>query len=112
MKQKHLPKHFFLKHFARNLLFGIAFTLLILLIGMLGFKFFEKTEWLNAYVNSAMIISGVGTLDNPKTEAGKLFVGTYSIIGGGSFLLIVAAIFSPIFHWLFRQVQVEDREHF
>lgn len=112
------PKHdlshvkVFLHHFVRNLAFGFAMLLIILIVGMWGYHHFEKTSWLDSYTNAAMIVSGVGTLNNPQTSDGKFFVATYSIIGGGSFLLVVAVVFAPIFHWLFRQVKVEDREHF
>lgn len=102
----------FLKHFARNLVIGFLLTVFILSIGMLGWRRIEKNNWVDAYANSAMIISGVGTLTNPTTTEGKLFVATFSLFGGGSFLLILGVIFSPIFHWMGRQVKVEDREHF
>jgi hypothetical protein len=111
-KSSPLRSRRFLPHFARNLTLGFIITVIILLIGIAGYRYFEKTAWLEAYVNSAMIISGVGTLTNPQTDEGKLFVGTYSMIGSAVFIIVVAVIFSPIFHWLFRQVQVEDREHF
>ncbi len=105
------PLRIFLKHFVRNLVIGFASMVVILLIGMIGYRYFEHSDWVDNYANAAMIISGVGTLSDPKTEEGKIFVGTYSIFGGASFLLVVAVVFSPIFHWLFRQVKVEDREH-
>jgi hypothetical protein len=106
------PTRDFSKHFIRNILLGFPTLLIILLIGIIGYRYFENVEWVDSYANSAMIISGVGTLTNPKTIEGKLFVATYSIFGGASFLLVVAVVFSPIFHWVFRQVKVEDREHF
>lgn len=102
----------FLRHFFRNLVLGFITLVLILLIGILGYSYFEKTDWVESYANAAMIVSGVGTLTNPHTEMGKLFVATYSIFGSGAYLLVVAVVFSPIFHWVFRQVKVEDREHF
>lgn len=115
---KNLPKpdplhpKSFLKHFLRNLFLGLSTMLIILSVGIIGFRYFEKTDWVDCYANAAMIVSGVGTLTNPQTTEGKLFIGTYSIFGGASFLLVVAVVFSPIFHWLFRQVKVEDRDHF
>lgn len=108
----HTPAHVFFKHFIRNLTLGFSALLIILLIGMWGCHHFEHTDWLDSYANAAMIVSGVGTLNNPQTQAGKFFTATYSIFGGASFLLVVAVVFAPIFHWLFRQVKVEDREHF
>lgn len=102
----------FLKHFFRNLILGSAFLIIILLIGIMGTHFFEKSEWIDSYANAAMIVSGVGVMKNPETFGGKIFIATYSIIGGASFLLIVAVVFAPIFHWAFRKINIEDREHF
>ena len=110
-KNKHHSNDF-LHHFIRNLVLGFIALLVILIIGILGGHYFEKTNWIDSFVNASMIVSGVGTLNNPKTESGKIFIALYSIFGGASFLLVVAVVFAPIFHWLFRQVKVEDREHF
>lgn len=102
---------FFFKHFARNLLVGFVITTVLLVIGMIGFCYFEKTEWIDAYADVTMIISGVGILNEPKTSAGKIFVGTYSLLGAGLYLIAVGIAFAPVFHWLFRHMHVEDREH-
>jgi len=42
----------------------------------------------DAYVNAAMILSGMGPLGELKTTAGKLFAGSYAIFSG---LVIVIA---------------------
>lgn len=111
-KTKHSDHLFFIHHFIRNLTLGFSVLVIILLVGMIGFHHFEKLDWVDSYTNAAMIASGVGAINNPQTEKGKIFVGTYSIMGGASFILIVAIVFAPIFHYLFRKVKVEDREHF
>lgn len=115
IKEPKLPDssiHLFLKHFIRNLIIGFSALVVILMVGMLGYHHFEHADLLDSYANAAMIVSGVGTLNNPQTSEGKLFIATYSILGGASFLLVVAVVFASIFHWLFRQVKVEDREYF
>ncbi len=110
-QHEHTAAYFFL-HFLRNLVIGFIILAIILGVGTIGYHHFEKTDWLDSYVNASMIVSGVGTLNDPHTRDGKIFVSIYSLIGGGGFILILAIIFSPIFHWLFRQLKVEDREHF
>lgn len=102
---------FFFKHFARNFLAALILTSILLAIGMIGFRYFENNEWVDAYANVTMIISGVGTLTMPKTTAGKLFAGTYSLLGAGIYIVTLGIVFAPVFHWLFRQMQVEDRDH-
>jgi hypothetical protein len=102
----------FLHHFFRNLVIGTTVLFSILLIGIIGYRHFEQTNWIDSYANAALIVSGVGQLSEPKTDQGKLFIATYSLLGGASFLLVVGIVFAPIFHWVFRQVKVEDRDHF
>jgi hypothetical protein len=112
LKSEHPTATNFFHHFIRNLIFGFSVLLVILIIGILGNHYFEKANWTDSFTNAAMIVSGVGTLEDPRTDLGKIFIGVYSILGGASFLLVIAVVFAPIFHWLFRQVNVEDREHF
>lgn len=112
LENDHPTANIFFHHFIRNIVLGFNVLLVILIIGILGGHYFENTNFIDSFTNAAMIVSGVGTLDNPRTDSGKIFIALYSILGGASFLLVVAVVFSPIFHWLFRQVKVEDREHF
>ena len=49
---------------------------------------FEDMSLADAYVNVAMIASGMGPLGELKTTAGKLFAGSYAIFSG---LVIVIA---------------------
>lgn len=103
---------FFFNHFIRNLVLGANIMLFIVLVGIFGYHYLEDTSWTDSFTNAAMMVSGVGILTFPKTEEGKLFVGIYSVLGGATYLLIVGVIFSPIFHWLSRQIKIEDREQF
>src|SRR5947208_1441065 len=58
-----------------------------LLAGMAGYHWLEGLPWIDAYANAAMILSGMGPLDAPKTSAGKLFAGTYALYSGLALIL-------------------------
>ncbi len=109
LKNEPLSLKFFFHHFIRNLVLGLSIMFVLLLVGMVGTRYFENANWVDSFTNAAMIVSGVGTLDNPQTNAGKIFIAVYSIVGGASFILVIAIVFTPIFHWLSRQVKVEDK---
>lgn len=108
--QKIAPKHAFVKRLLRNLAIGIFVTFLSLFIGMLGYWHFEKMDWVDAYVNAAMILSGMGPLGELKSEGGKLFAGTYALFSGIIFLVIVGIIFIPVFHRFFHQFHIEEKK--
>jgi hypothetical protein len=88
--------------FARRLLFsttaGLAIIALSLGVGMWGYHHFEDMSWLDAFVNAAMILSGMGPLAPLATEAGKLFAGFYAIYSGLAVILIAGIIFAPVVH--------------
>ena len=102
------PPTVFLKKVGRNLFFGILMILFSLGIGMFGYHHFEKMNLVDAYVNAAMILSGMGPVDTLKTVEGKLFAGSYALFSGIVFLVIVAIIFAPIFHRFFHRLHMED----
>ena len=50
--------------------------------GMAGYAYFEGMSVTDAYVNAAMILSGMGPVSELKTGAGKIFAGSYAILSG------------------------------
>ena len=80
-----------------------------LFLGMTGYHFFEGLGWVDAYVNAAMILSGMGPLDPIKTTAGKLFAGTYAIFSGVAFLTTIGFLLAPIAHRLLHKFHFDSK---
>ncbi|MCE5316686.1 MAG: hypothetical protein LLG04_04905 [Parachlamydia sp.] len=102
------PSNLFLKRMTRNLITGLTMILISLGIGMTGYHHFEKMSWMDAYVNAAMILSGMGPVSPLQTDMGKLFAGTYALFSGILFLVIIALIFGPLVHRFFHKMHLED----
>ncbi len=88
--------------FARRL-FTHALVALGLLVaslgaGMLGYAEFEHLSWIDAFLNASMLLGGMGPVNTPQTEAGKLFAGLYALYAGLVFIAIAALLLTPIFH--------------
>lgn len=88
--------------FAKRLLIhgSLAACLLLgsLAAGMLGYVYFEKLSWIDAFLNSAMLLGGMGPVNAPATPGGKLFAGLYALYAGLVFIVTAALIFTPIVH--------------
>ena len=61
----------------------------------------------DAYVNAAMILSGMGPVGELKTTAGKIFAGSYAIFSGLVIVLAAGFILAPIFHRVLHRFHVE-----
>lgn len=88
---------------------GLLAIALALLIGMLGYHYFEKMTWVDAFVNAAMILSGMGPMGTLSTSAGKIFAGFYALFSGLMFILIIGLIFAPVFHRFFHKFHLESK---
>ena len=106
LKSKPLPSPEFAKRLAVHLAAALAFLTASLGIGMLGYIAFEQLAPIDAFLNAAMLLGGMGPVDAPKTAAGKLFAGTYALYAGLVFIVTAALVFTPVahrilhrFHW-------------
>jgi hypothetical protein len=92
---------------------GVAIGLWVVLtgiglaIGIAGYAEFEGMSFVDAYVNAAMILSGMGPLGELKTTAGKVFAGSYAILSGLIIVIATGFILAPIFHRILHRFHVE-----
>lgn len=102
-----LPLSKFLYHLLLSVLFGVVTIMIALFIGMAGYHFFEKMSWVDAFVNAAMILSGMGPLTPLNSSAGKIFAGFYALFSGLGFIVIIGVIFAPIIHRFFHKMHLD-----
>jgi hypothetical protein len=90
------------KRFLKRMLLhaAAAFTLLFLslILGMAGYEYYEQLSWRSAFLNTAMLLGGMGPVDAPVTNGGKLFAGFYALYAGLVFLIVAGLILAPIVH--------------
>jgi hypothetical protein len=99
-RERPLPRARFVQRLAFHLALAVALLALSLAIGMVGYVAFEKLSWMDAFLNSAMLLGGMGPVDPPKTSGGKLFAGLYALYAGLVFIATAALLFTPILHRL------------
>lgn len=107
-RQPLLPRRVFYGRLARSIGIGLLIVLVSLAIGMAGYHFLEKMSWLDAFVNAAMILSGMGPLGSLQTSAGKLFAGCYALYSGLALVTTVGVVFAPVFHRFLHKFHLES----
>ena len=87
---------------------GLGLVIVSLAIGMAGYHGYEGLPWIDAFLNAAMILSGMGPLLQPATEGGKLFAGIYALYSGFAVLVIAGFMFGPIVHRFLHRFHLES----
>ena len=105
-----LPRRMFLRRLLGSFALGQVLVIVSLLIGMVGYHVFEQLSWLDAFLNSAMLLGGRGPVDAPKTPAGKLFAGIYALYCGLMVIAIVGVVFAPIVHRFLHKFHLEKKD--
>ena len=103
-----LPRRQFYSRLARSFSTGAVIVAVSLIIGMAGYHFIENMPWIDAFANASMILSGMGPLHNPKTDAGKLFAGIYALYSGFAVLVIAGVTFAPAIHRVLHRFHLAD----
>jgi hypothetical protein len=82
----------------RNLIAGAVLILVSLMGGALGYHALAGLPWIDAYLNAAMILGGMGPVTNLATDAGKIFATVYALYCGLVLLLAAGIIMAPAVH--------------
>jgi hypothetical protein len=98
----------FLERLARHALVAVLLLALSLALGMAGYVAFEHLRPMDAFLNASMLLGGMGPVDPPRSEAGKLFAGLYALYAGLVFLVAASLVMAPVAHRLLHRFHWED----
>jgi hypothetical protein len=98
--QRLLGRADFLRRLAGHAAFAVCIIAVSLGIGIAGYHEFERLPYVDAFLNSAMLLGGMGPVDLPRTEAGKIFAALYALYSGIVFLVIATIVVAPFLHRL------------
>jgi hypothetical protein len=103
-----IAPHLFVRRVLLHFLLVLFLVLASLALGMAGYMYFEQLPWRDAFLNSAMLLGGMGPVDAPQTDGGKLFAGLYALYAGLLFLATAVLVFTPIVHRLMHKFHWQD----
>jgi hypothetical protein len=78
-------------------------------LGMLGYCRFEHMSLLDGFLNTAMLLGGMGPVNPPVTDAGKLFAGFFALYAGLVFIVTAGLLFTPLLHRLMHHFHWDEK---
>jgi len=110
LKSPPLPRPHFLRRLALHIAGALGLLLGSVLLGMAGYGYFENLPWRDAFLNSAMLLGGMGPVNAPATNGGKVFAALYALYAGLIFIVAAGLVFIPVLHRLLHKLHWNDEE--
>ena len=108
MRHKGLPpQRVFALRLLRNFVFVSGLIAASLALGAAGYHQFQGLGWLDATLNAAMILTGMGPVNPLTTPSAKVFGIFYALFSGVAFLTMVALLLAPAAHRLLHRLHLE-----
>jgi hypothetical protein len=111
-KPHHSPKQLrarFHAHLRTNVLVAFVILSVSLGIGMLGYREFAGLDWLDAFLNASMLLSGMGPMAPMPNDSSKLFAGIYALYCGVVFVATVGLVLAPVMTHVMRRFHVDEK---
>lgn len=87
-----------------------AFVAGSLAVGMLGYQVLGGLGFVDAFYNAAMILGGMGPVDELHSSGAKVFAGLYALYSGLAVLATAGVISAPFLHRIMHKLHWQDRE--
>ncbi len=105
-----LPFRLFLLRLLRFVIYSLIILGGSLLIGIVGYHYIAKLNWIDSFLNASMILTGMGPVDQMNNDASKIFASVYALYSGIAFLTMVAILVAPVMHRLLHKLHIEDEK--
>lgn len=105
------PRSVYYRRILGHLSRAFIIMALMLVIGTVGYHFATHpyTEWLDAFHNASMILSGMGpVVTEGFTSGGKIFSSFYALFSGIVFVGAMGYVLAPGIHRLFHKLHLEE----
>ena len=112
MFEHHSKKIISKKQFRKRVLEYFIYSSLIigisLGVGMVGYRYIAGLDWVDAFFNASMILTGMGPVNEMPNSAAKIFSGCYALFSGIAFISTVAVLFAPIAHRFLHLMHMDE----
>lgn len=107
-----VPRAVFYLRLLRTAFIAAGIVVGALGLGVLGYHGIVGLGWIDSILNASMLLGGMGPVNNPTTDAGKIFASIYALFSGIVFLTVAAVLFAPLAHRMIHRfhLQIVDEE--
>jgi hypothetical protein len=109
-RQKLPSRPAFVRRLARQGLSALMLVVVSMGIGTVGFHLLSGQLWIDALLNSAMLLGGMGPVGDLGQTGGKLFAAFFALYSGLVFLIVAGLLFIPVFHRVLHRFHLDQAD--
>ena len=102
-----LGRQQFLERVSRHGMLSFGIVVASLLLGTVGYHLSAGLGWIDAFLNAAMILTGMGPVTAMTTAPAKLFAAAYALYSGIVFVAATGILLAPFVHRLLHRLHAE-----
>ena len=103
-----LPLRQFLIRLVRHLAAVAALIAVSLALGMAGYAYLAHLNRVDAFLNAAMLLGGMGPVNELHSNAAKIFAGFYALYSGLVFIASAGILVAPIAHRVLHKLHLGE----
>ncbi len=108
--QSMIAHHHFVGRLTRSALAALCIVVVSLGIGVLGYHRLGEMNWIDAFYNASMILSGMGPVGNLPNDDIKVFASLYALFSGIVIVFSTTILLAPVVHRFLHRFHVGDAE--
>ena len=101
----------FFRRLGRHGLYALTLIAVSLVIGMIGYRWLAHQSWVDAFLNTSMLLGGMGPVGDLPNDAAKIFAGFFALYAGLVFLAVAVLLLTPVFHRVLHKFHWEVTSH-
>jgi len=103
-----LPRRDFLRRVAVHVAVAVGVVSFSLLLGMVGYVQLAHMRWVDAFLNSAMLLGGMGEVGDLPNDQSKVFAGVYALYAGLIFIVAATVLAAPVVHRILHRLHLDE----
>jgi hypothetical protein len=107
--QPMLSRSAFLRRMVRHGGMAGVVVVVAMVIGTAGFHYTAGQSGIDAFLNSAMLLGGMGPVGDIQSDAGKLFASFFALFAGLVFIAVLAILTAPALHRLIHRFHLDKK---
>ena len=100
----------FLGRVIYSLFVGGLFIGASLVGGIAGYMYFAHMQPIDAFLNAAMILGGMGPVSPLEGDEAKMFAGLYALYAGLLLVAVSGIILAPVFHRVLHALHADSKD--